>query len=201
MESFRNSILESDSIMYQHLQSSIIFPLLPFLPWAMVPRIVIIWRSSQGSRAAFRAAGTEGAARGGSEGRPRFVLLILQTPSTNSSKYWVMLQGVTRKWKASCESAGVKTLQTRKGDVWQGRRLLPGVRRAGRWRAPSARRCHCAHWSFIFKHRTYLKLFGLVGLTFWTLGSWELWSYCKKSASPLCVLSVERMKNVFISMN
>lgn len=99
MESFRNSILESDSIMYQHLQSSIIFPLLPFLPWAMVPRIVIIWRSSQGSRAAFRAAGTEGAARGGSEGRPRFVLLILQPPSTNSSKYWVMLQGVTRSEK------------------------------------------------------------------------------------------------------
>lgn len=99
MESFRNSILESDSIMYQHLQSSIIFPLLPFLPWAMVPRIVIIWRSSQGSRAAFRAAGTEGATRGGSEGRPRFVLLILQPPSTNSSKYWVMLQGVKRSEK------------------------------------------------------------------------------------------------------
>ena len=99
MESFRNSILESDNIMYQHLQSSIIFLLLPFLPWAMVPRIVIIWRSNQGSQAAFRAAGTEGADRGGSEGRPRFGLLILQPPSTNSSKYWVMLQGVTRSEK------------------------------------------------------------------------------------------------------
>lgn len=61
-----------------------------------MPRAVLIWRSDQNSQAAFRSARTEGADRGGSEGRPPFSLLILQSPFTNSSKYFVMLQGVTR---------------------------------------------------------------------------------------------------------
>lgn len=85
--------------MYWHLQNSIMFPLLPFLPRAMVPRIVIIWRSNQSSQAAFRSARTEGADRGGSKGRPPFSLLILQPPFTNSSKYFAMLQGVTKSEK------------------------------------------------------------------------------------------------------
>lgn len=63
--------------MYWHLQNSLIFPLLPFLPQATVPRAVLIWRGNQSSQAAFRSAGTEGADRGGSEGRPPFSLLIL----------------------------------------------------------------------------------------------------------------------------
>lgn len=51
--------------MYRHLKDFIMFPLLPFLPTATVPRIVIIWRSNQSSQAAFQAAGTEGADRVG----------------------------------------------------------------------------------------------------------------------------------------
>lgn len=86
--------------MYQHLQSPIIFPLLPFLPWAMVPRILIIRRSNQSSRgAASRAAGTEGADGVGGKGGPIFGLLILQPPFANSRKYFVMLQGVTGSGK------------------------------------------------------------------------------------------------------
>lgn len=44
---------------------------------ATVPRVVLIWRSNQSSQAAFRSARTEGAGRGGSEGRLPFSLLIL----------------------------------------------------------------------------------------------------------------------------
>jgi hypothetical protein len=96
-----------------HLQNSIMFFLLPFLPWATVPRIVIIWGRNQSSQAAFRAAGTEGAVRGGSKRRPPFSLLILQLPFTNSRKYFAMLQGVTWSEKQAVIQL-VWRLQTKK---------------------------------------------------------------------------------------
>lgn len=97
MKSFINSVPQSDNIRYWHLQNSL-FPLLPFLLPAPVPGVVLIWRSSQGSRAACRSARTEGA-DGGRKGRPPFSVLILQPPFTNFSKYFVMLQGITRREK------------------------------------------------------------------------------------------------------
>lgn len=113
MKSSTNSIPQSDNIEYWHLQNSL-FPLLPFLLLAPVP-VVLIWRSSQGSRAAYWSARTEGA-DGESKGRPPFSVLILQPPFTNFSKYFVMLQGITGGEKASCDSAGIATLQTKRSD-------------------------------------------------------------------------------------
>lgn len=108
--------------MYQHLQSSIIFPLLLFLPWAMVPRIVVIWRSNQIPQAAFQGCWNRRCQ--GWEWRKASLWF------TNSAAAPHKLQQIFcdvvkcyEEWKASCDSVGMKTLQTRKTDVLRGRVL------------------------------------------------------------------------------
>lgn len=160
--------------MYQHLQSSIIFPLLPFLPWAMMTRIVIIWRSNLSPQAAFRAL--EQKVLSGWE-RQKASLWFTNSVATlhRLQQIFCDVARCYEEWKASCDSASVKTLQTHKGDVLWGWVLPLWVHRAECLRSASCQTL----WVCIldFKHKTYVKLFDQVGLTQWILGPWELWSY------------------------
>lgn len=132
----------------ENLQSSSILLLLPFLLEAMVPRAVLIWRSDQNSQAAFRSARTEGADRGGSEGRPPFSLLILQPPFTNSSKYFVMLQGVTRSERQAVIQL-VWRLCKQKSDLFCSKLLfLPEPTDWNTKNDISARHCRHTYWIF-----------------------------------------------------
>lgn len=156
--------------MYQHLQSPITVPLLPFLPWAMVPRIVIIWRSNQSS-SCLSGCWNRRCQEGGSVGRPRFGLLILQPPFANSSKYFVMLQGVRRSEKQAVIQPAWRLCKHERLVHYEAEFHFCECagQTSASWRTP---------WACIldFKCKTsYVKLFRQAGLTFRNLGLWELW--------------------------
>lgn len=175
------------------------FPLLPFLLQATVPRAVLIWRSRQGSQAARRPAEQKvPAGRVGVKAGLLAVDLFCGCPSqTSANILWcckVLREAKSKLWFSWCEDFANK----KEWSVLQQTIISARAHRLEYWK-----KYLCKTFpSYIldFPSKTNFKLIGPAGPNLCTADPWELRT-SRHLQTHEHVLTVDGMKNVLIHMD